>query len=87
MFPIRRRLPEPCSRIDLRSGISIVAPADEPLLEMFKEVCVDRCYAPTDFQVPAGHAIIDVGANVGVFTLWAATRWPLARVITPNLHR
>ncbi len=36
-------------------------------------------YAPP-VEIPAPNTILDLGANVGAFTLWAKARWPEARV-------
>ena len=81
MFPVRRRLSKTEIQIALRNGVSIRAPSMEPLLEIFREVWVDRRYMPVGFRVPRGHAIIDIGAHVGTFTLCAAAENPEARVI------
>ncbi len=82
LYPLRRRLPNPRIRIDLRSGISILSPPGEPLPEMLEEIWVNRCYAPEGLKVAAGHTIVDVGAHVGLFTLWAATSNPGIRIIS-----
>src|SRR5262249_25759036 len=81
MLPVRRRLNGSEARIELRNGISIAAPADEPLVQLFKEIWVELCYAPVDFALPSVDAIVDIGANVGVFTLWAAITCPRAMVV------
>ena len=38
LFPIKRRLSHPHNQIDLKNGISIISPPDEPLLTMFEEI-------------------------------------------------
>lgn len=81
LFPLRQRLSSQ-NRIDLKGGVSITAPVNEPLLTMFHEIWVDRCYAPGSLAVASGDAIVDLGANVGVFALWAATTYPGATVIS-----
>jgi FkbM family methyltransferase len=40
--------------------------------------------APVDFDKPP--AVLDVGANIGAFTIWAAQRWPGARVTAYEPH-
>jgi len=81
-FPLRRFRWRAPKRLRLRNGVCIVAPAEEPLQELFVEIWVNRCYAPRDLMVAAESTIIDVGANVGVFTLWAATSHPGVRIIS-----
>lgn len=81
LSPIRRRLFDPRNQIDLKNGISILAPADEPLGGLFEEVWADRCYMPADFQLDPGDTVVDIGANVGVFTLWAKACWPEVKIV------
>jgi FkbM family methyltransferase len=81
LYPIRRRSVSPRNQIDLNNGISITAPVNEPLLPLFKEVWSGHCYTPAHFDIGAGDTVVDIGANVGVFTLWAASRHPDVKVI------
>jgi FkbM family methyltransferase len=77
-FPLRRRFHKPEARIQLRSGILIAAPTEEPLLSIFREIWVDRVYGDAN---AGGRTVIDIGANVGVFTLFVASRSSRSRVI------
>jgi FkbM family methyltransferase len=81
LFPVRRRLTHPRSQIVLRSGASLVAPVDEPLLGLIQEIWVDRCYAVDEPDTASGGVIVDIGAHVGVFTAWAATQYKGLRVV------
>lgn len=81
VYPIRRRLPRGVAEISLRNGISIVSPPNEPLLHMFEEIWINRCYAPGGLRLAPEATIIDVGANVGVFALWAASSNSRANII------
>lgn len=81
LYPLRRRLFSQ-QRIDLKDGISIVAPAHESLLPMFREIWVESCYAPGGPVALVQDTIVDVGANIGVFALWAAKTYPQARIIS-----
>ncbi|MBI2815516.1 MAG: FkbM family methyltransferase [Acidobacteria bacterium] len=80
LFPLRRRF---CSRnrIKLQNGVSISAPAQQPLLNMFREIWVDRCYAHDALAAGPGDTIIDIGANIGVFSIWAATTNRKAQIL------
>lgn len=81
LYPLRRRLPPKESRVDLRDGTSITAPADEPLLFLFREIWVDRSYDPAEEIGSAPCMIVDIGAHVGLFSIWAASRCPRARIV------
>jgi FkbM family methyltransferase len=53
------------------------------LLQTFKEIFMDECYlAGLERQVPHGASVIDIGANAGYFTLFAASRFNDARVFS-----
>lgn len=45
---------------------------------IFAEIFVDEIY---DIDPGPVRSIIDVGANVGLFTLWASRKWPAARIL------
>jgi FkbM family methyltransferase len=80
-FPIRRRREPQRAALDLRNGISIQAPPDEPLPHIFLEIWGEQRYKLEGMSASRGDAIVDLGAHVGVFSLWAGTRFPRARII------
>jgi FkbM family methyltransferase len=80
MYPARRRLARSRSQLDVSGGGPVVASAGEPLLALFGEIWAERCYAPSRPLVP-GEVIVDIGANVGIFALWAAREFPGARIV------
>lgn len=80
-YPIRKRM-QGISQIKLNSGITLTAPSTEPLLPIFEEVWVQRRYDQSGLQASANDVIVDIGAHVGIFTVWAATRWPAARIVS-----
>src|SRR3990172_5395680 len=44
---------------------------------LFPEIFIDRCYQPTRrFAVRRGWMVVDIGANMGLFTCQAATAAP-----------
>jgi len=90
LFPIRRRLPHGTKTITLKCGLRLTAPISEPLLHIFEEIFVDQCYALEGLQLPRGATIIDIGAHVGLFSLWITRQAPDARAIcvepSPGLH-
>ncbi|MBI3675225.1 MAG: FkbM family methyltransferase [Proteobacteria bacterium] len=75
------RSPRPLLR--LKDGTSISAPSHEPIPEILREIWIDRCYAPRTGALEAlgPGVIVDIGAHVGLFTLWAKSVWPSARVV------
>jgi FkbM family methyltransferase len=79
-FPLRRRWRNADNRIKLRDGFLISSPAGEELIHMFDEVWIQGRYLPEGAQLQQGSTVIDIGANVGVFTLWAVKQGA-ARVI------
>jgi FkbM family methyltransferase len=81
LFPLRRRLPAPRNEIELRGGLRLAAPPGEHLATLFDEVWVNECYGQYPFSAAQHSTVVDIGAHVGVFTLWAASRGPGVRVI------
>jgi len=64
-----------------RNGIVIQVP--QRLLHTFKEIFMDECYVrDLDPHVPETPTIIDVGANVGYFSLFAVSRFANARIFS-----
>jgi FkbM family methyltransferase len=48
---------------------------------LYQEIFVDRVYTPGEFpNLPTAPTIFDVGANIGLFSLFAVERWPAARL-------
>ncbi|AKN74580.1 31-O-demethyl-FK506 methyltransferase [Streptomyces sp. PBH53] len=48
---------------------------------LHREIFVDDVYFRHGVELPAGAVVVDVGANIGMFTLCAARRSPGARII------
>ncbi len=49
---------------------------------LFRDILMRRCYWPDDAFVPRrGHTVVDLGANVGAFSVLAAKRMGAGRVI------
>jgi FkbM family methyltransferase len=66
---VGRRVPP----LRLRSGITIYHGDADPVLVVFHEIFVGRCYTDPEFYMPAaGDIVIDCGANIGVFALHLA---------------
>lgn len=80
LYPIRRRFFARQHQVEFRNGSRIFAPADEPILPMIQRIWRRRVYLPPGCRLRPGDTVVDVGANVGVFTVWAASH-PGVRVI------
>jgi FkbM family methyltransferase len=67
-------------------GSRLVAGPSEPLLSLFREVWIDDTYRPARFLASPSTTVVDIGANVGVFAVWAARRLGASRVVAvePN---
>jgi FkbM family methyltransferase len=76
--PIRlRHLPAPLHVTDDTGGLAT-----------YYEIVCRRVYAPDETFAPRpGESVLDVGANIGVFSLWAAGRvGPQGRVVSVEPH-
>lgn len=62
--------------------------ADVGGLATYYEIVVERIYAPRpEFEPCAGATVVDVGANIGVFSSWAAARvGPGGRLLSVEPH-
>ena len=69
------------SRLDLTTGERFEAPRDEELLQMFDEIWISESYRPAGSTDASALTLVDVGANVGLFTVWAARRLHAERII------
>ncbi|HEX8070879.1 MAG TPA: FkbM family methyltransferase [Pyrinomonadaceae bacterium] len=73
----RRR---PLPRVQLRNRVVIDGPASIDLEFLFQEIWLRHTYDPPGYAIEAGDTVIDVGANIGVFAAYAATRAEGVRV-------
>lgn len=69
---MRRRLPwRRRNQLDLITGESFISAPDSSLLLMFDEIWITRRYLPAAWGKRDRPTVVDVGANVGVFAIWA----------------
>ena len=64
-----------------RKGWVVSGPKELDLAFLFHEIWLDRLYAPPGYEIRRGVIVVDVGANVGVFSIFAASRHPDVRVL------
>jgi len=66
---------------ETRNGLIVEVPIR--LLQTFKEIFMDECYlAGLEHPLPSGATVVDIGANAGYFTLFAASCFAEARVFS-----
>src|SRR5206468_2162739 len=47
---------------------------------VYKEIFEDECYLRHGVELPRGATVVDVGANIGLFSLFILSRCPDARI-------
>lgn len=67
-------------RLELRNGVVLNAPEALDLNFLFQEIWLRGIYSPPGFEIGRDDVVIDVGANIGVFAAFAASRAPGVRV-------
>jgi hypothetical protein len=81
LYFLRHLWPDSHHQIDLKPGLSLIAPLSEPLVQMLDDIWVKRCYTAGDYEIVAGDTVVDIGANVGWVSTYGATRAQGVRVI------
>lgn len=61
-------------RLVMRNGMTLHGPANHPLVEMAEEIFHAKLYTPDGWDLAAGGVVVDIGANIGIFSLLAAAR-------------
>jgi FkbM family methyltransferase len=64
----------PLSHVRLRNRVTLSGPETIDLAFLFHEIWVRQVYTPPGYEIREGATVIDVGANIGVFATYAATR-------------
>jgi FkbM family methyltransferase len=64
----------PPTRAWLRNGLRIECPDNHKLLATLAEVVFQRRYTPPGFAIGPQDVVVDIGANIGIFSLFAAAR-------------
>ncbi len=73
-------LPDGCSPAELASGITVLQ--ENPTMTAFlhREIFDERCYLSHGVQLPEDAIVVDVGANIGLFTIQVSLEFPAAQV-------
>lgn len=60
------------NKIHLRNGIVIEGGAKSLVLDLSSEIFINKIYNPMHMSVNSDDTVVDIGANIGVFSLYAA---------------
>jgi FkbM family methyltransferase len=66
----------PYLSIKFRNGVELDSPAEVSLNFLFHEIWIDEFYSPKGYEIKSGETVVDIGANIGVFAMYAATKAP-----------
>lgn len=72
------------NRLPLPNGLSLYLPSPDMLAAaeyVRDEIFIEQQYFRKGFEIQSTDAIMDIGANMGVFVLWAAPQAPQGRII------
>jgi len=70
----QRLLGKPITSVKLRNGLVILGRKTSLLVDVIDEIFFRKGYTPKFLPIESGDVVVDIGANVGVFSLLAATR-------------
>ncbi|WP_165977707.1 FkbM family methyltransferase [Nonomuraea diastatica] len=59
--------------------LKLYAPVEHEANFQYQEIFEDECY--DQFSLPEEPTIVDVGANIGLFTVFAKRQWPTASIL------
>lgn len=72
---------DPFNFFRLSNGCMLAAPPIMPFRAMFSEIVESKCYLPSArFRIKSGDIVLDIGANVGLFSIWTSLNVPSARI-------
>lgn len=72
----------PLNHVRLRNGVVLDSPDTIELAFLFQETWLRRVYSPPGYEIERGDTVIDIGANIGVFAIYAASRAPEVKVFS-----
>lgn len=62
------------STIEIRNGLLLSPGIGLHSISIYREIFVKNVYNPPGFEIKHGDVVIDIGANIGIFTLYAASQ-------------
>lgn len=73
-WPVRSRLLKGPYSFRLRNGVSFLTPRDLNFQLLLREIWAEEHYGGAGIRIRPQATVIDIGANIGLFALWVATR-------------
>ncbi|HJX28739.1 MAG TPA: FkbM family methyltransferase [Thermoanaerobaculia bacterium] len=74
--------PAPVRRATLPNGLEVAYQGKAELEQIYDDIFEKRVYTQNGITLRDGDCVLDVGGNIGLFTLFVATGWPGARIWT-----
>ena len=72
-------------KVHLRNGIVLVGSPKSLILDLVYEVFIQKVYNPWFMQIKSGDVVMDIGTNIGVFSLFAVRQGAsLVYCVEPN---
>lgn len=68
----------------MRDGTTFTAPLPNDLPSVTDDVYGRRVYSPPGFEVRAGYVVVDIGANIGAFSIYAAKHAAQVHAVEPT---
>ncbi len=62
------------TKVVLKNGVIISAPVANSIIRGVKRIFFRNTYNPADYEIGENDTVVDIGANIGIFTLYAATK-------------
>jgi FkbM family methyltransferase len=62
----------PITKVSLRDGITLSSPKNGDLFAIVNEIFFRRSYTNNFFSIGENDLVVDIGANIGIFSVWAS---------------
>lgn len=72
----------PVRRLTLPNGMNVAYQVKPELLQFYDDIFEKQIYTKNGITLREGDCVFDVGANIGMFTVYTAWRWPRTRIFS-----
>lgn len=62
----------PLRKVKLRNGLTVYGGNKSLVVDLIYEIFIEEVYNPSFLKIEPGNIIVDIGANIGIFSLYAA---------------